>query len=80
MSDLYDNALTFVRVDGGNEIIQRIPDYWPLPVGATVELGDTASNRDFGVVAVRMRINGDTAPARIDLYLDCVEIPLGLGL
>ena len=78
MSDFGDSALTFIRIDGGDEEVRRIPGYWPLPVGATVELGDVAGNRDFGVVAVRMRINGDSTPPKIDLYLDCVEIPLGL--
>lgn len=79
MTDLYEHAITMVRIDGGNDIVKRIQGYWPLPVGGTVELGDVEGNRDFGVIAVRMRINGDEQPARIDLYLDCVELPLGLG-
>jgi hypothetical protein len=69
-----------VRVNNGHEIIKRIPGFWPPPVGATIELGDAEGNRDFGVMSVRLRINGDTDPAPLDLYLDCVEIPLGLGL
>jgi hypothetical protein len=80
VSDHYERAITFVRINDGHDIVTRIPGYWPLPVGATVEVGDVAGNRDFGVLAVRMRINGDAEPPRIDLYLDCVEIPLGLGL
>ena len=80
MPDLYERAITFVRINDGHDIVTRIPGYWPLPVGATVELGAEAGNRDFGVLSVRMRINGDAEPPRIDLYLDCVEIPLGLGL
>lgn len=78
MTDLYENSITFIRTEGGNEIIQRIPGYWPVPIGGTVELGNP--NRDYGVVSVRIRVNSTDAPPKIDLYLDCALLPTGLGL
>jgi len=76
VADIFENAITFVRIDGGDEIVERIPGYWPVPVGGVIELGNP--NRDFGVVSVRIRVNSTEIPPRIDLYLDCTPLPLSL--
>jgi len=78
VTDPYENAITFIRANNGHEIIARIPGYWPVPVGGVVELGDP--NRDYGVERVRVRVNSTSTPAKMDLYLDCVLLPTGLGL
>ena len=80
MSDETTNAVTFIRTEGGHNIVQRIPGFWPVPVGGIVELGGDGGNRDYGVDAVRMRAVVIDGQVRIDLYLDCAQIPTGLGL
>jgi hypothetical protein len=51
-----------------------------VPVGGIVELGGAGGNRDYGVDAVRMRAVVIDGQVHIDLYLDCAQIPTGLGL
>jgi hypothetical protein len=75
MSDLIEHVLTIVRVNDG--VITQVPGYWPVPVGATVELG--MPNRDFVVEKVSVRFYNNSSPAKIDLYLDCVPIPTSLN-
>ena len=46
----------------------------------SVYIGGDGGNRDYGVDAVRMRAVVIDGQVRIDLYLDCAQIPTGLGL